>query len=76
MAIVFGFLMGANDGLQGFGHGCCDANGLYEQGVDLFEINGLGAVAHGFDECSETGVSHGSKDAILGPRTPRRMSAW
>ena len=38
--------------------------GLHEHGVDLFETGGFGAVAHGFDEGSDTEVSHGTKDAF------------
>ncbi|MCF7674332.1 MAG: hypothetical protein K9N23_16910 [Akkermansiaceae bacterium] len=44
--------------------GCCDAVGLHEHGVDLFETGGFGAVAHGFDEGSDTEVPDGTKDTF------------
>ena len=49
-ASVLGFLIGENDGLLGFVTGVVTPVGLHEHGVDLFEVNGFGAVAHGFDE--------------------------
>ena len=64
VALVSGFLIGENDGLLGFVAGVVTPVGLHEHGVDLFEINGLGAVAHGFDECADTEVSHGPQDAL------------
>jgi hypothetical protein len=38
--------------------------GLHEHGVDLFEVNGFGAVAHGFDEGTGTEVSNGPQNAL------------
>jgi hypothetical protein len=48
-ASVPGFLIGEDDGLPGFVAGVVTPVGLHEHGVDLFEINCFGAVAHGFD---------------------------
>ena len=49
VASALGFLIGENDGLLGFVTGVVTPVGLHEHGVDLFEINCFGAVAHGFD---------------------------
>jgi len=61
---VLGFLIGENDGLLGFVAGVVTPVGLHEHGVDLFEINGFGAVAHGFDEGADTEIPHGPQDAF------------
>jgi len=63
-ASVLGFLIGENGGLLRFVTGVVTPVGLHEHGVDLFEINGFGAVTHGFDEGSDTEVSHGPQDAL------------
>ena len=46
---TLGFLIGENGRLLGFVAGVVTPVGLHEHGVDLFEINCFGAVAHGFD---------------------------
>jgi hypothetical protein len=40
---------------------------LEEDGVDLLEIDGFGAIPHGFDQCADAEVSDGSERAF---RTP------
>ncbi|MBK1884262.1 hypothetical protein JIN85_17720 [Luteolibacter pohnpeiensis] len=44
-----GFVVGSEDGWLGFGLGIVTPVGLEEDGVDLFEIDGFGAVSDGFD---------------------------
>ena len=63
-ASVLGFLIGENDGLLGFVTGVVTPVRLHEHGVDLFEVNGFGVVAHGFDEGADTEVSNGPQDAL------------
>ena len=63
-ASVLGFLIGENGGLLRFVTGVVTPVGLHEYGVDLFEIDGFGAVAHGFDEGTDTEIPHGSQDAL------------
>ena len=38
--------------------------GLEQNGVDLFEVDGLGAVAHGFDERADAEVFDGAQGAF------------
>ena len=40
--------------------------GLHEHGVDLFEVNGLGLIANGFDERSDAEVFDGAQGAFGG----------
>jgi hypothetical protein len=37
---------------------------LEKHGVDLLEIDGLGLIAHGFDECADAEVSNGPQRAF------------
>ena len=37
---------------------------LEQDGVDLFEIDGFGLIAHGFDQCADAEVSDGSERAF------------
>ncbi|RYD62329.1 MAG: hypothetical protein EOP84_34700, partial [Verrucomicrobiaceae bacterium] len=45
-----GFLIGLDEGLGGFVLGVLTPVGLHEDGVDLFDADGFGLVADGFDE--------------------------
>jgi hypothetical protein len=65
-ASCLGFLVGEDDGLLGFVAGVVTPVGLHEHGVDLFEINGFGAVAHGFEERADTEVPDGPQDEVEG----------
>jgi hypothetical protein len=42
------FLVGGDEWLGGFVAGVMTPVGLHEDGVDLFEVDGFGLVAHGF----------------------------
>jgi hypothetical protein len=65
-ASALGFLVGEDEGLLGFVAGVVTPAGLHEHGVDLFEINGFGAVAHGFEERADTEVPDGPQDEVEG----------
>jgi hypothetical protein len=61
-----GFVVGGEDGWLGFVLGIVTPVGLEEDGVDLLEIDGLGAVADGFDERTDAEVFDGSEGAFRG----------
>jgi hypothetical protein len=61
-----GFVVGGEDGWLGFVLRVVTPVGLEEDGVDLFEIDGLGAVADGFDEGADAEVFDGSEGAFGG----------
>jgi hypothetical protein len=53
-----------DEGLLGFVAVVVPPVGLHEHGVDLFEVNGLGLVANGFDERSDAEVFDGAQGAF------------
>ena len=63
-ARTLGFLIGEDDGLRWFVTGVVTPVGLHEHGVDLFEIDGARAVAHGFDEGTGAEISNGQQDTF------------
>jgi len=56
--------VGVNHGLDRFAAGVVPPVGLHEHCVDLFEVHGSGAVAHGLDERAGAEVSNGPQDAF------------
>ncbi len=40
--------------------------GLHKDGVDLFEIDGFGAVSYGFEQCAEAEVFYGAQSTFRG----------
>ena len=61
----FGFLIVDDEWLGGLVAGVVTPVGLHEHGIDLFEIDGFGLVAHGFDEGADAEVFHGPEGAFL-----------
>lgn len=59
-------MVGGEEGRLGFVLGVVTPVGLEEDGVDLFEIDGLGAVADGFDEGADAEVFDGSERTFGG----------
>ena len=58
------FLVGLDERLGGFVAVVMPPVGLHEHGVDLFEVNGLGLVANGFDQGADAEVLDGAQGAF------------
>ena len=59
---AFGLVVAAKSG--GFVAGVVPPVGLHEDGVDLFEIDGCGAISDGFDEAADAEVFNGTQGAF------------
>jgi len=64
LAGASGLLIGGYDGLGGFVAGVVPPVGLHEHCIDLFEIDGFGAVTHGLDERSDAEIFDGAEGAF------------
>ncbi len=57
-------LVAGDDGLWRFAVLIMAPVGLEQHRIDLLEIDGFGAIADGFDQCSDTEVAHGAQGSL------------